>query len=98
MLSRLLRADDADEIVSAPRVDDAIHIKIDSAEADEPDFAVVLTIIDPLEHLVVKNRRGGQKRHAVLEEIGGRLRLVPFELKLSLGYVNSINMYTIMYT
>jgi hypothetical protein len=97
MFSRLLRADDADEVLGAPRVNDAIHLEFDAAEADEPDLAVVLSIVDPLEHLVFEDRRGGQKRHAVLEEIARRLRLIPFELKLGLDHINPTKIYTIVY-
>jgi len=81
MLAHFLRSDDPNDLLAAPRVGHAVNIRFDAAKGYEPQFAVVLAVIDPFDDLVRKNLRGGEKRDTVLREVLRRLVLVLLKLQ-----------------
>src|SRR5687768_8019467 len=73
------RRDDA-SFSLALRVYDDDDLLPEEAERDPPVFAIVLPIIEILEHRAGEDRRGVAKIDPVLAHVLSILRIVPFEL------------------
>jgi hypothetical protein len=66
-----------------PSVDDAIDFKLDASEADNPQLAIVFSIIDTFDIYIVENSGRYRKRNTMLGQIRRSFGIVPFKLNRS---------------
>jgi len=79
--ARFLGANDADEPVAAPGVHHAKNFRLRSSESNPANFAIVLSVVDPLQDLVGEDFCSRQEGHAVFGKVGSGLLFVPLELQ-----------------
>jgi len=86
MFARLLGADDADNVLVTPCVDDTINLRFGSAQSDPSHVAVILTVVDSLQPFIAESRSSGEEGDAMLIEVASGFGFVPFEFKVLLGH------------
>src|SRR5579863_5966131 len=58
IFARPLGANDSNKVFGAPRINDPVHLDVSAAQCNPTHFAVILTVVDSFQPLVLKDGRG----------------------------------------